>query len=86
MKRILFLFLVAPSLLWGQLPTRKEMREVRNEQRELQREYDVVLDPIEQIGIAPRSIEDYDAGNWGNVALEVDKHFDQIVAKSNWWT
>ena len=82
MKRILFLFLLAPSLLWGQLPTRKEMREVKQINRELQREYDVVLDPIEQIGISPRSIEDYDAGNWGNVALETDKYFDQIVARS----
>ena len=82
MKKILFLFLVSPCLLWGQLPTRKEMREVKQVNRELQREYDVVLDPIEQIGITPRSIEDYDAGNWGNVALEVDRYFDQIIARS----
>ena len=82
MKKLIFLFLIAPFLLWGQLPTRKEIREVRNDQREIQRDYDVILDPIEQIGIAPRSIEAYDAGNWGNVALEVDRYFDQIIARS----
>ena len=35
MKKILFLFLVSPCLLWGQLPTRKEMREVKQVNREL---------------------------------------------------
>jgi len=82
MKKLFFLLLIAPCLLWGQLPTRKEIRDVKQINRELQREYDVVLDPIEQIGISPRSVEDYDAGNWGNVALEVDRYFDQIIARS----
>ncbi len=82
MKRLLFLFLLAPSLLWGQFPARKEIREVQRVTRELQREYDVVLDPIEQIGISPRSIDDLETGNWGNQALETDRFFDEIYRRA----
>jgi hypothetical protein len=82
MKHLIFLFLF-PALLAAQVPTKEQLKEARQITRDLQRDYDFVLDPIEQIGIEPRSFLELNQGNWGNVALETDKHFDEIIRRAS---
>ena len=82
-QTILLLILTTTSLS-GQIPKEYEdqLQDQRRENRKLEREYDFVLDPIEQIGITPQDYSVQAGGNWGYNYLEVEANAGQIDSRA----
>lgn len=60
----------------------KEFREVAKETKKLQKEYDVVLDPQEQIAIIPQSYDGSEVYNWANRNLAITENLAAIAKRA----
>lgn len=81
---ITLLFSLCCIALSAQVPKEYEQqfKREKKEYKDLQREFDVVLSPIEQVPVIPQGYSIKAGGNWGYSFLEVDKTAELIRQKA----
>lgn len=82
-KTVLLLILTTASLS-GQIPKEyfDALRDQERENKKLERQYDFVLDPIEQIDVAPQAYSIQASGNWGFDYLQAEINAAQIDSRA----
>lgn len=76
------LLIALASSAWGQTEYDDALRDQKRENRGLDRQYDFVLDPIEQVPNEPQSYSIQAGGNWGFTFLEIDKFAGLIDSRA----
>lgn len=81
MKQIITIFLLISTIsLFAQIPKEydQELKREKKESRQLQKDFDFVLDPIEQVPVQPQGYSIQAGGNWGYDFLELPENAEQI--------
>lgn len=81
MKQIITIFfLILTISVWGQIPKEyeQELRREKKEGRDLEKEFDFVLDPIEQVPVIPQGYSIQAGGNWGYAFLQAGQQAEKI--------
>lgn len=78
------LLLISTISAFAQIPKEydQELKREKKESRGLEKDFDVVLSPIEQVPVIPQGYSIQAGGNWGYAALEVDKYAEIIRQKA----
>jgi len=60
----------------------QELRQSQRQYRQLLRQYDFVIDPIEQVALSPSALSSLAGGNWGNQYLGINENYTEIVRRA----